>query len=424
MILAEITGVLHRLLEENHYNPATIDFYDREWRKLDGFLVHEYGDHEFDMDRGMRYLEQEYGIITNHQDGTLTQQRVQLIRVVQMLEDYKNHGVLTRRIHANKNPIQLNSYYNSLLSDYLHYMDRTSLSASSQTDYKGCILVFLDYLQQTGIKSIENVTMDTIVAFEKTLAGYSPKTVEQKVCALRHFLRFTQIQELTNGDLADKIHVPSISKQAKVPSAWELDELKAMIAAIDRNSAIGKRDYAMILLACVLGIRSGDIKRLCFSNFDWNTGVLSFVQHKTHMPVSLPLPKEVAWAVIDYIRNSRPRVVDTDIVFVKHMPPFDPMDESNHMNQIIKKYANKAGLDLRKKHRSGFHSLRHSAASMMLEMGTPLPTITNVLGHSDPNITAVYLKTDVQRLSECVLDPGDYAISLKGNVAKGDQQDA
>lgn len=119
--------------------------------------------------------------------------------------------------------------------------------------------------------------------------------------------------------------------------------------------------------------------------------------------MSLPIPDAVGWAVIDYIKNGRPSCFETDIIFLKHMPPFDPISENNHMEQIIIRYMRKAGIDRRGRKRSGFHSLRHSADSMLLEMETPLPVITNILGHSDPDITAVYLKTDIQKLAECVL---------------------
>ena len=159
----------------------------------------------------------------------------------------------------------------------------------------------------------------------------------------------------------------------------------------------------MILLACILGIRVGDIKRLRFRDFNWEEKSLSFIQHKTHKPISLPLPDAVGWAVIDYIRNGRPAYYDSDIVFLKHMPPFDSISDNNHLAQRIFFYMRKAGIDRRKKKHSGFHSLRHSVGSMLLEMETPLPVISEILGHSDSNVTAVYLKTDLKMLAECVL---------------------
>lgn len=405
MNLEMITEGLKQLLQENNYTPATIRFYEREWSKIQSFLTEEYGNTDYDMERGLKYLENQYGFITKYNDGTLSQQRVQLLRVVHMLEDYRLHQVLTRRYYASKNPITLNAYYSDVSAEYSKCLDSMDLSISTVGHYKGISLVFMDYLQQRKIESTMNITMDTCNSYLKTLAGYSFKTIEQNVCGIRHFLRFLYSTGMLSADYAVKIHMPAVSKSAKIPSAWKLDELKAMLSAIDRNSPIGKRDYAMILLACILGLRIGDIKNLRFHNFNWEDKKLSLIQHKTHKPLTLPIPDAVGWAVIDYIKNGRPQYYETDHVFLKHMPPFDPIGNENHMQQQLVRYMRKAGVDQRTKKHSGFHSLRHSAGSMLLEMETPLPIITDILGHSDSDITAVYLKTDLKKLAECVLSP-------------------
>lgn len=102
MNLEMITEGLKQLLQENNYTPATIHFYEREWNKIQCFLTEKYGSTEYDMERELKYLENQYGLITKYNDGTLSQQRVQLLRVVHMLEDYRLHQVLTRRYHAAK----------------------------------------------------------------------------------------------------------------------------------------------------------------------------------------------------------------------------------------------------------------------------------------------------------------------------------
>lgn len=342
-----ITEGLKQLLQENNYTPATIRFYEREWSKIQSFLTEEYGNTDYDMERGLKYLENQYGFITKYNDGTLSQQRVQLLRVVHMLEDYRLHQVLTRRYYASKNPITLNAYYSDVSAEYSKCLDSMDLSMSTIGHYKGISLVFMDYLQQRKIESTMNITMDTCNSYLKTLAGYSFKTIEQNVCGIRHFLRFLYSTGILSADYAVKIHMPAVSKSAKIPSAWKLDELKAMLSAIDRNSPIGKRDYAMILLACILGLRIGDIKNLRFHNFNWEDKKLSLIQHKTHKPLVLPIPDAVGWAVTDYIKNGRPQYYETDHVFLKHMPPFDPIGNENHMQQQLVRYMRKAGVDQR-----------------------------------------------------------------------------
>lgn len=408
MKLEMITEGLKELLLENNYNSTTIHFYEREWKKIQTFLMNEYGDTEYEMERGLKYLEKQYNLVSKYNDGTLSQQRVQLLRVVHMLEDYSLHRVLTRRYYASKNPLTLDERFEPLFNEYAAFLDSSELSVSTVNHYKRMSVVFMDYLTQRKISSADQVTMDICNSYLKTLAGYSFKTVEQHVCGVRHFLRFLYSSGKLSADYAEKIHMPSISKSARIPSAWQAEELKAMLAAIDRNSPTGKRDYAMIVLACVLGLRIGDIKDLRFKNFNWEEKNLSIIQHKTHKPLNLPLPDAVGWAVIDYIKNGRPHYYQSDVIFLKHMPPFDPIGNENHMQQQLTRYLRKAGIDQRRKKHSGFHSLRHSAGSMLLEMETPLPVITDILGHSDSDITAVYLKTDLQKLAECVLSPEDF----------------
>ena len=122
MKLEMITEGLKELLLENHYNPATIRFYEREWKKIHTFLTDEYGDTEYEMERGLRYLEKQYSLITRYNDGTLSQQRVQLLRVVHMLEDYSLHKVLTRRYHASKNPLTVGESYTQTVWIHLNYL--------------------------------------------------------------------------------------------------------------------------------------------------------------------------------------------------------------------------------------------------------------------------------------------------------------
>lgn len=402
MKLNEITNGLTELLHQNHYNERTLIFYKREWDRIENFLRDEYGDTEFNMERGLQYLEKRYQIPSCLDNGTLTRQRVQLIRVVNMLEDYRLHGVITRRYHANKNPVILNEYYGNVHSKYVYYLSECGLSNSTVMHYTQISKFFMDYLTQKHIDSTSRIKLEHCTGYLESNAGYTFKTIEQIVCGLRHFLRFLFDLGLTECE-AEKLHMPNVPKGSNIPSAWKPNEISALLATIDRNNPIGKRDYAMILLACCLGLRAGDIKNLHFNNFDWGDKKISLVQHKTHKSLILPLPDAVGWAVIDYVKNGRPSYMESDYVFIKHMPPFDHFSDDNHLNGIIRQYLRKA--KIKPEHKLGFHSLRHSAGSIMLEMDTELPVISQILGHTSTDTIAVYLKTDLERLRECVLDP-------------------
>lgn len=400
---------LDNLLRENNYSAATIQTYHRYWLKVKSFLINNYGDDDYSIEKGLEYLETEYGLCEKLDSSSLKQSDVQLFRNIHLLDDYMLHGVLTRRYNASKNPIKLNEYYMSFFEKFKTYLEDSDYSLSTINHYEEITLVFLDYLSQKKIEQLNLVNLDTCNGFIKTFSGYSFKTIEQNICGLRNFLKFLFNEKLIDNNLAMHIHMPCVSKQAKIPSVWSSEELDKLIKAIDRNSPIGKRDYAIILVACILGLRSGDIKKLKFSNIDWANKKLSIVQSKTKKSLTLPLPDVVGWALIDYIKNARPNYKETDYIFIKHMPPFDNYGNNSHLNEIISKYLRKAGLYENRRHKIGMHSLRHTAASMLLEEETELPVISQILGHSSVDITAVYLKTDLNKLKDCVL-PLDFEV--------------
>lgn len=165
---------------------------------------------------------------------------------------------------------------------------------------------------------------------------------------------------------------------------------------------MGKRDYAIILLACRLGLRCNDIKNLKIENFNWPDKELIFVQSKTRTTLALPLTQDVGWAIIDYLKYGRPKV-DMPYVFIRHVAPFLPFSQDDHLNQIISKYMEMAHIPKTKK-KVGMHSHRHTLASVLLENDTSLPIISDILGHIDTESTAVYLKVDIKKLKECPLD--------------------
>lgn len=260
----------------------------------------------------------------------------------------------------------------------------------------------MDYLISQGISSVVKINLTLINDYIKTLAGYTYKTVEQNICSLRAFFRFLLETDEIQIDFAAKTPMVQARKQTRIPSVWTKDELKKLFAAIDRGSPKGKRDYAIILLACCLGMRCTDIKNLKMNNFHWEEKKIVFIQSKTRTALSLPMTPEVGWAIIDYLKYGRPKI-DSPYVFVKHMAPFGPFSKGNRLSQIIKRYMEMAHIPTLKKKR-GMHSFRHTMASMLLENNTPLSTISDILGHIDSDSTAVYLKIDIKKLKECSLD--------------------
>src|SRR5680860_691976 len=378
-----------------------MDFYSRRWKMLLEFAQER--DEVFYSERlGIDFVEKNFNILEKDFEGSLKQREVQDLRVVRMLGDFQLHGSVLRRYYKHKEILH-NQYFLNVIRDFKQYCIDKEYSTVTIGHYTKQSAKFLDYGDSHGLASCNEINFTLINNYIKTLVGYAYKTVEQQLCSLRSFFRYLFLNNMTNADYSLKIPMIQSRKQTRIPSVWPVDDLKKLISAIDRGSPMGKRDYAMILLACRLGLRTGDIKKLTFENFHWNNNQLVFVQSKTRTPISLPLVQDVGWAVIDYLKYGRPKV-ETTCVFVRLIAPFLPFSEDDHLRQIIVKYMRLAHIPISLKKRVGMHSLRHTLASLLLENNTSLPVISDILGHVDTESTAVYLKVDIKKLKECPLN--------------------
>lgn len=384
-----------------------MNFYNRKWNMLLEFAQER--DEVFYSEKlGIEFIEKKFNILQKNFEERLKRSEVQKLRVIRMLGDFQLHGSVLRRYYKHKEILH-NQYFIEIISDFKQYCIDKEHSTATIGHYTQQSERFLDYLDSQGLTSFTEINLPLINNYIKTLAGYAYKTVEQQLCSLRSFFRYLHLNSMTETDYSQKIPMIQSRKQTRIPSVWSVDDMKKLISAIDRGNPMGKRDYAMILLACRLGLRVSDIKKLTFDNFHWDNNNLVFIQSKTRTTISLPLVRDVGWAVIDYLKFGRPKV-NTDCVFVRHVAPFLPFSEDDHLHQIIVKYMRLAHIPISSKRRVGMHSLRHTLASLLLENNTPLPTISDVLGHIDTDSTAIYLKIDIKKLKECPLNIGGYPL--------------
>jgi integrase len=208
-------------------------------------------------------------------------------------------------------------------------------------------------------------------------------------------------------------------KREKLPSIYNADEIKRIEASVEQTGPVGKRDYAILLLASRLGLRASDIRKLKFSNIDWDHNKIVFTQYKTGKPVELPLLAEIGESIVNYLQYARP-VSDLQEVFLSARPPYRPMGHYS-VTGVISRIMRESGVDISQR-KFGPHSMRHSLASRLLANGVSLPVISESLGHDNTLSTMEYLRVDVLSLAECTLDvlpvdPGFY--EQKGGVFYG-----
>ncbi len=173
--------------------------------------------------------------------------------------------------------------------------------------------------------------------------------------------------------------------------------------SIDKESIAGKRDYAILLLAVCLGLRSVDIANLKLSNIDWEKKMIFITQEKTSKNLTLPLLNDLGWSIIDYIKNARPQI-ESEYLFLEHRAPFLPLTPSG-ISSIFTRRLRDSGIKIISGKKYGIHSLRHTLGTLLLEKETSLPMISQILGHQSIKSTETYLKLNMNELSKCPIDP-------------------
>lgn len=220
------------------------------------------------------------------------------------------------------------------------------------------------------------------------------------LCPIRRFLSYLFEYHLTKDDLSIPLYDIYFRRAEKLPSVYDIEEIRKMDATIDKTSKVGKRNYAIFLLASRLGLRASDICNLQYNNINWDRNVIKLVQQKTKKEIELPLLTVVGEAIVDYICNGRP-VSAEKTIFLTAVPPYISMNTKG-LSRMVTALIHKAGIDTKNRHK-GIHILRHSLATQLLEQGTALPVISESLGHNSKT-TMIYLRVSVDGLLSCSLE--------------------
>ena len=140
---------------------------------------------------------------------------------------------------------------------------------------------------------------------------------------------------MAGRDLSPSVPNPKPCYAPELPSTWTADEVSRLTDGIDRGNPTGKRDYAMLLMVARLGLRASDIKSMLISDVDWSARTISITQHKTGVPLELPLLDDIGWAVIDYLREGRPKAATCPQLFVRQVAPFDAFGATANLTNIL-----------------------------------------------------------------------------------------
>ena len=233
-------------------------------------------------------------------------------------------------------------------------------------------------------------------------AASVPRTEKRVVCSsVRGFLRFASMRGYVGTDLVDAVPTIRVYSLASLPRGLRAEEVEKFLASVDRETSIGKRDYAAMLLLATYGLRIGEAVRLRLEDIDWRRDRISFHHRKAGGPLVLPLTAEVGEALITYLREARPPAAHPEVFLCAKGQPRPLGTDCFALRARLKQYMACAGIGSRK---AIPHALRHSLASRLLEKDEPLEVIAGLLGHTSLWSTFIYAKADIDHLREVALD--------------------
>jgi integrase/recombinase XerD len=222
--------------------------------------------------------------------------------------------------------------------------------------------------------------------------------LQKPIAALRHFLQFLATDGTVPKGLDSQIDTPRVYRQEKLPRALPRPTVEAFLHSIDRDHAMGKRDYAMFALMTTYGLRACDIVSLTLDDIQWRIRRIRILQSKTAKLLELPLTDEVSSAIYDYLKHA-PRSGAFRQLFLRVKAPVGPLKPTGVI-EAFQAWSRRSGLEIPYK---GAHCLRHSYALHLLRRGESLKTIGDLLGHQSPESTAVYIRLATDDLREVPL---------------------
>lgn len=189
----------------------------------------------------------------------------------------------------------------------------------------------------------------------------------------------------------------------KILPAFSFNDLKLILDSPDTSQSNGKRDYAILILASFTGMRAIDIANLELKDINWTDRTITFIQHKTGYGQALPLDKNAASAIADYLLNGRPKS-DSSYVFLTKIPPHQKLNDKSSIANILNKYINISGIDKKANDGKSFHAFRRSMGAWLLSSSIDPEMISQILGHHSHDVLKRYLPIEVTSLKPCSLD--------------------
>ena len=280
------------------------------------------------------------------------------------------------------------------------------LAPASIKSYRHHLDRFEAYLARVGAH-VHELSPALLSAFvtERSGAGLAKTTVREGCGVLRVFLRYLHREGVLGRDLSDAVEWPQAYRLSTVPRSITWGEVERVLTGVDRRTPCGKRDYAILLLLVIYGLRGREVAALTLDDIDWRHDRLGVPERKAGHSTTYPLSPPVGEAIADYLRHGRPTTPDRH-VFMRAMAPVRPLGAAA-VSACAGRHLSAAGV---KVPRPGSHTLRHTCVQRLVDADFSLKEIGDFVGHRSPASTEIYAKVAVESLRNVALGDGEVVL--------------
>lgn len=374
-----------------HYTEHSLARYKSVWRNGIQKFMDERNISNYSLETGNQYI-----MSCESVDGFNKRGKQELIHSVLVLNEFIQTGTVRSKMYT---PVSHNlcGEIGNEMEKFILYLIESRRAKTTIAAYRRYLHGFLTYLTLQGVSSVHSIRDYHCYNY----LSECPRCKYNICQSLRVLFRYFYQNDIIGKNIEASLKAIPVRKSERVLSFYSSEEVIQVEESVDRTSKIGKRNYAILLLASRLGLRSSDIANLKFSMLDWDNNLIRFSTQKTGQEQELPLLAIVGNAIIDYLKNSRPNCIKSEYVFLQCKAPYckiSPDVVYNAVSGII----SASGVVTGHRHH-GAHSMRHSFATTMLKQGTSLPVISEVLSHRNTQATTTYLRIDMESLMKCAL---------------------
>lgn len=323
-------------------------------------------------------------------------------RVCRAAEEFLETGEVSYKLVKSSHHRQLNSTSSEIIQAFEDWLKQQYRSVWTIIRYISDARQILYYVEDSGISSLSELNSSIVSDFLLELSNRRAHP-GNTIWGLKAFFQYLMSESLIDSSVLKALDLKSPC-HTKVYLGFSESECQAIFDAVDRTTATGKRDYAMMLLAKDTGLRSEDIRKLMLHDIDWHNSEISVVQSKTQKPLVLYLTDRVGNAIAEYILNGRPESEARE-VFLKAKRPFTRI-----INRpgIVQKYVKLSGIQLNEHVKLGFHAFRRKLGTALLDAEVPLPTAGEMLGQVSLNSMKPYIAVDIDHLKLCAMPMSEY----------------